>query len=732
MVRSDSDKMPSYTRSRLIACSLFLALLLGALFQGISAQPTHTRERLRGVLSLSRLAPPLRGDATIRLSPDGEHLFLQDASGIMLVSRHPLRLVSYLETRFSYSARFSGDSQSIHVVSHDLLASTWRVSDGKKIESHDLSFPGGCLSASLSPTADLLACYTPEQDLVILRTDTGQKVFSSSIHPHPSDRAIVPILLDTESAFPAPFGFILSNNTKPLANRGLIHYPLWFSPDGEFLLAGDNISALRVNLSTFSRENLPSAVHKRMHAVVGVLRGEQTLVYDTLKQEPPAIVSLSTGQTVATPPLPAGEIALATDTRFAIIRKRAGTSVQVFDVQNSRLVPLDDCIAADVSENVLVALDSEGTLKFFRAGESEPFEGARLLLGELPPLRAASVSPSLDLLSIAVDGAAGTFSSATGVRKFSTGLFAAAFLEDSRSPLFLSPRKFKARQEVMRPDYQTGAFASAWTAAEGANLHPNGNTLLAYSLYEPEFRVRRQPGSQMIIDMAFVDVPYRLDGLDPASGSKWWDRGFNQGVPIPFADPQGDRFILAWKARSDGAKEAVKRVPAIHDLYKKSKVAEQDTVFEVRDSRTGKSLGSVLVQFGGGPIDFGSASSVGDALFLVKDEIRLSVFSLKDGRLILRRNGLHPTANAESSLLALDEGGGHLGIYDLSSGAKIEEQLFPDLIAYTHFSADGKKLLALTQHQVVYILDMSQVREHPLAPEPPIPAPSDSALDNPQ
>jgi hypothetical protein len=81
--------------------------------------------------------------------------------------------------------------------------------------------------------------------------------------------------------------------------------------------------------------------------------------------------------------------------------------------------------------------------------------------------------------------------------------------------------------------------------------------------------------------------------------------------------------------------------------------------------------------------------------------------------------GLRPAATAQTNLLALDLGGNRLGIYDLLSGTKLDEQLFPDLIAYLHFSGDGKRLFVLTEHQAVAILDMSKVREADAEPSKP-------------
>jgi hypothetical protein len=186
---------------------------------------------------------------------------------------------------------------------------------------------------------------------------------------------------------------------------------------------------------------------------------------------------------------------------------------------------------------------------------------------------------------------------------------------------------------------------------------------------------------------------------------------------------------LGWKARSEGAAGPIKKWKQRCLECKSAKVGDLDTFFDVRDSLTGKSLGGTLVQFGAGPVNFSSAYSVGKFLFVIKDDIRVSVYSLESGKLVGHLKGLHPIANAQSNLLLLDEGSGRLGVFDLATCAKLEAQQFPDEIAYLHFSSDGKRVLVVTQHQEVFRLDMSTVREHPLRPEERTTAPSDDPAD---
>ena len=72
------------------------------------------------------------------------------------------------------------------------------------------------------------------------------------------------------------------------------------------------------------------------------------------------------------------------------------------------------------------------------------------------------------------------------------------------------------------------------------------------------------------------------------------------------------------------------------------------------------------------------------------------------------------SVSAEAQLLALDLGEGRLGIFDLRDGAKLDQQVFSGGLAYLHFSADGKRLVTLTEQQTAVIVDLTEVRHAPL------------------
>jgi hypothetical protein len=58
----------------------------------------------------------------------------------------------------------------------------------------------------------------------------------------------------------------------------------------------------------------------------------------------------------------------------------------------------------------------------------------------------------------------------------------------------------------------------------------------------------------------------------------------------------------------------------------------------------------------------------------------------------------------------------NLALYDLMTGANLEQQQFPEGIAYPRFSNDGRRLFVLTRRQAVYVLDLSEAVKAGSAP----------------
>lgn len=645
----------------------------------------------------------------MRYSPNGKHLLVQNSSGVYIVSRDPLHILGYLATPNSYDARFSGDSQSVIVVSFGLNYGRWNFIDAKKIDGKDLPIREGCLDAELSPDGDLLACYRPDLSLGLYQISTDQWIFSEQIrHPDPH-LFFAPVPLDLDTAFAGAFGFVLSNDMKPLANRHIIRLSMAFSPDGKTIIAGDQHDALRVDLVARKKASVPGGLQKRIAGTLAFQGQDRVLVIDREKEDRPAILSFTNGEVISSPDFKADYARVASNSRYAFLYDAGMQGARAFDLEQNRELDVPENIGADIYGSELAVFNENGDIFLYRVGEKLPFAALSLPLDNLPILRSASLTPSLDKLAFAVDGEGGLFQVGDGRRVANFPRFSAVNFEDPFAAFLLMPRRRSTPQQVLQLDTKKGTTALAWSGGK-SYIRSGGPVLLEYSFESPMGR-----GILMVQEGG---VPFLLRALDPVSGKELWKQSFMEDPPIPFADPQGDRLVLGWKAKSSGAREAAKRSATTKEAFKRAKLGDHDSFFEVLDARSRKSVGGVLVQTGAGPASFDSAFSLGNMLFLQKDALRVSVYSIQDGQLKSRLIGTRLAASPQSNLFALFEESGRMSIYDLQTFSKLDQLLFPDDLAYIHFSADGRRLFALTEHQEAFVLDVSKVRETIVAAPP--------------
>jgi len=674
-------------------------------------QSALPHEELRGVLSRQPLKPPLRNaDVILRYSPDGRTLMVQNPSGVYLFSREPLTLHAHLAAEEVYPARFSLDSQEISVIGHGLTLNREKLPGGPILEQRELPSHDGCLDAELAPGAEFFACLTPALNLVIYRLSSDELIFSVSSEQMNSPNRIVYIPLDPDIAFPSPFGFLLANNWDSMANKGRTFISMNFSPDGKMLLVRNEWEAFTVDLTTRRKTSLAGWLHKRLQASFAMQNDERVLIASGEKEASPVIVSLKTGGIIGNPSFKADIVRLATNPRYALLSDAGSPGVRVFDLEQNRELDPPTNLSVDIFGNEMAVLNERGSLFVYHVGEKLPFLAADLPLDSLPVLRAAAVTPALDRIALSVDGNSAAFKVATGERTYTGPRFSAAEFPDQTSAYLLLPRNGINPPRVLQVALASGRTTHAWSGGKD-HLRSGGPVLLEYALAVP---LRHRLVTQQ------NDIPYRLRALDPATGKELWKREFFETGPVPFADPQGDRLVLGWNATSPHAASAAKRIPSVWEIFKHAKISKLDSYFEILDARFGKSVGGVLIQVGSGPASYDAAFSAGDALFLLKDRKRVSVYSLLDGRLEARLVGGIPTANAENNLFAIEEGPGRLFIYDLATVTKLEQQFFSEAIAYIHFSVDGNRLLVLTRHQVAYVLDLSAVRTA-RSSEPPQP-----------
>ncbi len=679
-------------------------ILVGSAFsQELTVRTSHfesSPQLSSSVISHQLLNPPLRGSATIRFSPDGRFLLLQDDAGLFILTREPLGVLRYIDAPDAYPARFSNDSETVSLLSNEFVLATWRLPDGKNIARRELRPPYGCLNAELAPGAQWIACLSPAMILDFYKSADLSLAFSQHVGILPNSGSPVPVRLNFQSAFSEPFGFTLSDSLNRLANRKVFRFPAVFSPDGSFVLLRTEQAPIRLSLPGFQKSNLPDLLHKQASGILSVFSADRVLLADKKPSSPLSLVSLTTGESIAALPPSLTSQGISSNPRYALVSKYDAVSTALFDLQEYKLLDLPPNLDVDIFADTLALFTSDGVLQFYHLGESQPFLRKRLPLNDLPRLRSALVDPSLSTLAVSHKDAGAIFDLTTGNRlaslpKFDGASFASpssAFLIDSRDGS--EPHSVSSWTTAKTAD--AAAFLRQWTSTSGSRLFPGSASFLEYSFLDAHPNRRFNIG-----------VNLKLRGLDPSSGRELWKHSYGMDAPVPFDDPQGDRLVIGWPANSGSAYGIAKHFPSAKKAYKTQKAQDVDSFFEILDAAKGTTIGGVLVRFGSGPANFDSAFSCGNALFVTKDLYRVALFDLQTGLLVTRVRGQHPAASAEAKVFVVDEAG-KLTFFDLASGAKLGDFKFPDNIAYTHFSEHGDRLLVLTSHQESYILDVKK------------------------
>lgn len=665
-------------------------------------------DQLHGVISRARLSPPLRAAVRqVRFSPDGRYLLVQFESGVYVLGRQPLAIRMWIYAQDILDARFSEDSKNLILAKRDLEIARWSLSDNKKISEMSLSMPDGCLASEVSAFGDFAACLDPALALQVFRTNTAEKIFedrSGAISGPVA--ALVP--RSEKTALAEQFGYEISDSLAPLAGRGIFTSRLIFSRDDNYLiLLNPRANPICINVHARERIVCPAPVKEKRNEEMAFIADDKIAIFDSQAPEKSEIATFPEGQLVSNLKFAASRATPMTQARYLEILPRTGSvKLEMWDWTAAQSIDIGNAIAADVVNGVTAGYSRGGKL-ILRAIEGDKVESeVELPAPLLPTLRNVIVSPTLDNVVVGIHGDAGAFRTSTGVRTASfVGLRGAWFASDDElyaaSPTASSPLSF----EKVNP--ASGVAVHAWAPTFKFDpkftiqtTHFSGPAFLVLddsALYATETQIPQFLGGKRHSELrAFASRDVR----------EQWSRKWTKDIPVPFADPQGERIVLGWRATTPGGEALAKQYPKLKQEISAAKLTMDDAVFEVVDGASGNGVGAVLVRVGFGPGSFDFVFSVGDYLICVRDGARVTVYSLTSGEIQGRVFGYHAAASAKGGLLAASEGN-RLRLFSSEDGAKQDEYLFTDEPMYTHFSADGTKLLVLTAEQHVYVLDVA-------------------------
>ncbi|HXN25426.1 MAG TPA: hypothetical protein VOA41_22060 [Candidatus Dormibacteraeota bacterium] len=686
-------------------------------------------ESLAGLVSKTPLNPSLRsGVQQVRFSPSGTYILVQDAVGVYLLTQQPLALLFWLPAREASPARFAADSSSLLIALRNGLVGRWNLPSGQPIGQKQLDVKEGCPGTLLSRDGELLACEGPRLDLHLYRVTSGEEIFSDSLKvPKLKLMRWYPISRPRGSAFAEPIGYSWARSPQPIFDQTKVSQHMDFSPNNKFfLLADPSRDAVAVDLTSNTKVSIGGSLRRGLDAAMHFITSETIAASGPENKLSPTLLSFPSGREVEKLPITGTPAGTASDTRYLVFREPDMEGVHAFDLESRRTVKVPPQAAMDFSGDETVGVSADGVVSILYPGEREPRRSLALPRAPLAPLRVATVSPDLRTLIISAAGQAAAWDLTTGNRLSSYPDLVGAWCEDALSCYLQFPRhgNLPARTEKMNRSFvgtppssapnnsnrfarqlinwpiPVGADPADAAAAGKANSNDEQPTEQNISSGPVVLRIFRQP-SQTVSFNSILQV------LDVKTGSILWSRVLESGVPIPFANPQGDRVVLAWRAESPGARAAASRTPFARERLQQARLQAQDSFFEVVDARTGKALSGVVVQNAAGPDRFDSAFAGGDWLITTRDANRLVIYSLTSGEEKGRAFGYYPAISPESALLGLTDGAATVTLYDLAKFQKRSMYRFPSAVVYAHFAADGKRLFVLTVDQVAYVLDVS-------------------------
>lgn len=710
-------------------CAMMCACLVASILPSRTrAQELKRRDaapvgRTPVILSQAHLAPPLHSRLrALRYSPDGKYILLQDEATAYVLTRSPLAIQLRLRASRALPVRFTADSKAIVVPLRDLRVRRWDIETGDADEPKKFTEGTECFDAALSPHATYYACLEGDNTLRVFRVDTSQEVFNGHVGEElgPFTHSIQP--LHAGLAHSEPFGYYMAGLSPPPFDRTVRSTALQFSPDEHYVLvtAWRDTAAI-VDLQVRKKIGVAGSFrHAIGHGGLEFVANDRVAYVSNAKAEDSAVLSFPKGDVVAKLNV-TGSAEGTSDPRYMIHFSSDGQIAELFEVESGKLVSGILKQGGDVFGNESVSYTPEVGLAVTPVGKDTAKVLALVPPSPLEVLRTAMASPDLKSLVLGITGDGGIFRVSDGKQTAHfTGLTGAWFNDEAHCDVRARETQ-PGQSSLRRIDTESGGSQTLWPMSD---YPPLGNE---YLMSGPVVLSQSGRANLFFLNSGPAVLGYKLSALDRNTGQPLWTRDFggptrgdppDRTPPVPFDDPQGERIVLGWEGNSEGAKKLVKGNSALMQALKQTKAAAHDTLFEVLDARTGNYVGMALVLGGSGPESYTSAFSAGDWLILVKDEMRITAVSLSNGDERLKLTAFYPALYGPAGLLAVAQEGGHLVLYDLNTGQQRDVFDFPSMVVYSRFSADGRRMLVLTQDQSIYVLDLATA----LAAPPPKPS----------
>lgn len=637
-----------------------------------------TKTDLPGLMRKVALQSQLRSDLSgIQFSPDGKYLLAQDGSSIFVASREPLANLFRIDAFDAHAARFSPDSRSVVFYDKELRVEKWDVASGKRTSIHQLAIPE-CYQSELSPSGNYLGCIDEGFGLKLVDVETNT------------------VLLERKQFYVFGYFSYLQYYFARLAGKKLRIFDMKFSPDDHYFIAAHSGSFAAYDLKQRTEAKLPWRIHEvaRMSFTFPGPDEFDGLEYVGLNDLKLVRLKFPSGEKLDEFKVQADGWLSSTGNRDALLMRPAATyPVGIIDLNTRKITQAFKNPAFAVYGTVYAGEQNSGEVGLFSISDSKMLGRLKLPESLLGRARTSVFSADGKWLAVSEGSRGSLWNLESGERQFlARGFKGALFENDQLITEFATDPPNPSR--VFQFDLKGSSNKKLFDVPAGAFLHTQSwqwdNLLVSM---HPENEKENLGRGHTILQVH-----------DVHNNNLLWERRLHQGLPRLFYTPTAITMLI-WDW--GGIKEAAKEDESISARLARLENKDTSYLLEAFEPKTGKILGSVLVDTGKLSFRVSAGYTAGDKMFVTDTtNHRTLLYSLKTGEQQGSFIGRPAAATPNGDRVLVQNENGIADLYATATQQSLQHFSFPARIVDADFASDGS-LYVLTADQNVYQLNVN-------------------------
>ncbi len=668
---------------------------------------TGRHENLPGLVSKKAMQPPLQDEVhTLRFSYDGKYLLAQDDGSIYVLGREPLQFKFRIDAPEAYPAQFTTDSKRITFYTPELHAEIWDVEAERRTDVYEVVAVPSCFQTAMAPDAKTLACVDLKNTLVLFDTNSGDRIFEKK-DVREGDVAVNSGLDSVRLTYELRF-----------VNMG-------FSLDGRYFLLATKNNTFAVDVQSHHEVPLGGELKRFLQGGFTFI-DEHRLVGNDKNGHKAAVLGFPDGEIEREIDLGSAAPFRVTKGEYVLMRPIKDYAVGVLDLQTNNIVRASKTAALDIYGDVAASMLGSGEVGLF-GSTATPLAKIALPRGHFGRLRAVDLSGNTNWLAISTRSRGAVWNVPSGLRIYNVKGFRGACFEKDNNLYVDFPKQGPAPRAIVQLNLRQNGMSlvqkvepgTSWQECEYVlSLKGKGDNEKDKAAdkdkdkdkdkdsdADEEKRDFRYEGSQLSWKDIFQwpEENKTLEVREAATGTALWTKKFSKIVPAIYSDSESGVAAFRWRLGADGARAEAKSLPMVKP---DANGRDDDYLVEVVDLATGKFIAAVIVNTNGGAFGVSRLFATPDWLVLGDSLGRTLSYSLKTGMRVGRIFG-NPEAISPQGVLAIEHSTGHIGVYDLTASEEKRELVFSYPVSDIGFTRDGKRLFALTNDQVLYVVDPS-------------------------